>query len=98
MYKIKWNIDKLTEKYDIKSFEEKKKEFDNTIQQLGQSVQQLADLISVKAQEYFNPTNSNERHMHTLTENSKMSQFTRLWDQIYKEKFLAWPKGLQRCY
>ena len=54
--------DKLIEKSDIKkSFEKKMNEFDNTVQQPGQSIQQLLDLISVKAQEYLNPTNNNER-------------------------------------
>ena len=52
-------IDKLTEKYDIKNLLRKKKnEFDNIIQQPGQSIQQLADLISVKTQKYLKPTNS----------------------------------------
>ena len=74
--KLSEYIDKLNEKYDVKkSFEKKKNEFDNIIQKPGQSIQQLADIISVKAQEYLNPTNSNERQMYTLIENSKMSQF-----------------------
>ena len=71
--KLSEYIDKLTEKYNIKkSF--KKNEIDNINQQPGQSIQQIVDLISVKEKEYLNPTNSNERQIHTLTENSKMSQ------------------------
>ena len=87
-------IEKLSEKYEIKkSFEEKKIEFDNITQKPGQSIQQLADLISVKAQDFLNPTNSNERQIHTLTENSKMSQFLRaLRPDIKKEVLKLGPR------
>ena len=44
----------------------KKIEFDSIVQKLGQSIQQLADLISDKSQEYLNPFTSHDRHKYVV--------------------------------
>ena len=54
--------EKLIEKFALeKSFEGKKNELDKSVEQPDQSIQQLVDLISVKAQEYLNPSNTNKQ-------------------------------------